>query len=259
MTELRELQQAFVDWLLLNDNRISAQIVTTGKADTGTRLEIYASAYRLRLLEALQDSYPSLHTLLGDERFQRLGLDYIKDSPSEHFSIRYFGHHLAGFLKQSPSYSDNSMLAEMATFEWTLRNAFDAGDDPIVITKDVKAVPPAHWADMRIELHSSVQRLDMNWNVPQLWQAIDQEKAPIKPESVTPTINWLIWRKDLRTWFRSMDVDEAWLIDACLQNETFADMCAGLCEWVNEQSAAPRVVSFLTHWCEEGLISRIVH
>ncbi len=54
-----------------------------------------------------------------------------------------------------------------------------------------------------------------------------------------------------------MAVDEASLIDACLQHDTFANLCAGLCEWVDEQHAAQRVVGFLGQWCEEGLISRV--
>ncbi len=111
MTRLPDTQQAFVDWLLRGDSRIRSQISTSGKADIDTRLAIYANAYRLRLLEALQDTFPALHTLLGDKRFRQLGLDYLDDSPSEHFSIRYFGHRLARFLQQSPAWRDNPLLA----------------------------------------------------------------------------------------------------------------------------------------------------
>lgn len=258
MTALAELQQAFVDWLLHGDQRIRPLISSTGRADTDTRLNIYANAYRLRLLEALQDTFPALHTLLGDERFQQLGSSYVDNSPSENFSIRYFGHRFADFLKRAQPYCDNPLLAEMAAFEWALRDAFDATDDPAISAEEIKSIPPAHWADMRIGLHASVRRLDLGWNVPQLWQAIDQDAKAVEPEPVDPPISWLIWRQELKTLFRSLDVDEARLVDGCLQHETFAELCTNLCEWVDEQHAAPRAVTFLTRWCESGLISRII-
>ena len=254
MTRLPETQRAFFDWLLRGDTRIRRQISTSGRADIDTRLAIYANAYRLRLQEALQDTFPALHTLLGDERFRQLGMDYLQASPSEHFSIRYFGHHLARFLAQSPTLADNPLLGEMAAFEWALRDAFDAADGSVATAETLRAIPATHWPDMRIDLHASVRRLDLGWNVPQLWQAIDQASEPVAPESLPAPISWLIWRKDLKTYYRSMAVDEASLIDACLQHATFAELCAALCEWVDEQHAAQRVTGFLSQWCEEGII-----
>jgi len=46
------------------------------------RLGIYRNAYRVRLIEALDDTYPVLHALLGDEVFIALSWEFVADHPS---------------------------------------------------------------------------------------------------------------------------------------------------------------------------------
>ena len=77
MAELERLQDDFLRWLVQGDQAFERDILGSEKVSSGLRMEIYRNAYRLRLLEALTDSYPALHTLLGDDRFEALGLAYI--------------------------------------------------------------------------------------------------------------------------------------------------------------------------------------
>jgi len=44
-------------------------------------------------------------------------------------------------------------------------------------------------------------------------------------------------------------------MDALRDNRTFAEICTGVCEWVDEQHAATRVAGFIQTWIKEGLIS----
>ena len=75
----------------------SARVVSSAKTSASRRLAIYYDAYRLRLLEALDSNYPILHSWMGDDEFEKLGLAYLDAHPSTHFSIRYFGHRLSEF------------------------------------------------------------------------------------------------------------------------------------------------------------------
>ena len=61
------------------------------------RLGIYRDAYRVRLIEALDDIYSVLHKLLGDETFVSLAEMFIAANPSVHRSIRWYGRELADF------------------------------------------------------------------------------------------------------------------------------------------------------------------
>ncbi len=254
---LATLQQQFLAWLQQSDNRIKSQIKGESSEQIDLRLDIYANSYRLRLMEALADTFPSLHTLVGDERFAQLASDYIDDNPSQHFSLRYFGHQLSTWLANYSLTQSFPIIAEMTAFEWSLREAFDAADELASTIDDLKTVPPEQWDNLVFTFHPSVQRINLHWNTPQLWKVIDENTDQIEIEKADYPTGWLIWRKDLKTWFRSMEVDEAWAVDQIMQGNNFSTICNGLTEWVDEENAAQRAVGFIQNWLEHGLLTKL--
>jgi Putative DNA-binding domain len=254
---LRELQEQFQSHLLNGDPCIVPRIVGTPRVNAPARLAIYSDAYRLRLLEALRVDFPALHTLAGDAEFERIGRAYLDAHPSGHFSIRYFGQHLAAFLHRDDRWQEQPVFAEMGAFEWALGLSFDASDSPLIGVEDVAAIPPGAWAHMRLDLHPSLQRLDLLWNVPGLWKAIEEEQSPQAPIAADHPLAWVIWRRDLKTYFRSAPVDEACALDLLRQGERFATLCEGLCEWIDETQAAAQAALYLRRWVDDGLVSRI--
>lgn len=252
--KLAEIQDSLLAWLQQGDDGIKAEIEGPDPETIELRLAIYANAYRLRLVEALSDTFPALHTLVGDERFYQLASDYIDDNPSQHFSLRYFGHRLSHWLNDYPLAQNFAVIVDMTRFEWRLREAFDAADKNPIEIEDLVAIPLQQWDSVVFTLHPSVQRLNLLWNAPQLWKVIDEESDPIEMQQNDYPIAWLIWRKQLRTWFRSMDVDEAWALDQAMNRSTFAEICSGLTEWVDEKNAPQRAAGFIQNWVQEGLI-----
>lgn len=254
---LKSLQQQMLAWLQTADPQIRQAVTGTEKVPVETRLDIYANAYKFRLIEALQDTFPALHTLLGDEDFFNLGVAYLTARPSKHFSLRYFGHQMSSFLKTTQAYKEQPVLSEMAQFEWLLREAFDAADNDIIHMDALQQIAPQSWPELRFTFHSSVSRVDLSFNIPQLWQAIEHDEPPIDIVQNDYPVGWCIWRKDLRTLYRSMDVDEAWALDAMLSGSNFSEICNGVCEWIDEQHAAVRVAGFIQNWVNEGMIQKI--
>lgn len=253
-SELARLQGRFLQGLLENGQDCEADILPTPGADTGRRMDIYRNAYRYRLLEALAESYPAVHTLLGDERFDELGQAYILARPSRYRSIRWFGDGLGDFLDQHPAFKDWPVVAEMARFEWTLRAAFDAADRDALGLEQLRALQPEAWVGLGLEFHPSLQLLDLRWNVPRLWGAIDADEPPIAPEQNDYAIVWAVWRKGLQTLYRSLEVDEAWMLGEMQRGGAFGAVCAGLTEWVDEFNAPQRAAGLLSQWVGEGLV-----
>nr|CAA6829413.1 MAG: DUF2063 domain-containing protein [uncultured Thiotrichaceae bacterium] len=253
---LVNLQQNFLAYLRDPPAHQSMTSFVSGTESVSAelRLRIYAHAYEARLTEALQDNFPALHTLLGDDDFYELAAQYISTYPSKSFSLRYFGDRLCQWLRERLPYAKQSVLAEMALFEWSVWTAFDAPDiDPATI-EDLQAVPPHQWGELTFDLHPSSQVVSLEWNVPVLWQAITDEADPIAPEQQEYPHSWLVWRQGLGTYFRALEVDEAWALSKVEQGESFAYLCEGVCEWVDTEHAATRVVGFLQVWLSDGVI-----
>lgn len=252
--KLAQLEAAFQAFVLDQDNDIRGQVNGTPRVDADTRLGIYANAYRLRLLEALATDYPGLKLLAGDDGFDRLGRAYIAAHPSHNPSLRWFGDRLGEFLRATPPWEDQPALAEMADFEWAMSDAFDAEDCTLVTVADMAAVPPEAWAGLGFTPHASVQRLDLRWNVPEVWKTATAGEAFDPPLPYPQPVGWLVWRKDLNTYFRSLDVDEAVALDALRRGASFAEICEALCEWVDAQHVAGHAAGLLKQWVEDGLI-----
>jgi hypothetical protein len=253
VSTLRQLQNDFQSFILHGGNYVGDQVQSTEKVSAETRLDVYYQAYRLRLLEALGVDFPALQAFVGTKRFERIGLEYIDAYPSEHFSIRYFGRAMSRFLGALP-YRREPWLAELASFEWALGEAFDAPDALPLTAKALSAIPLTAWPELRLHLHPSVRRLNFRWHVPAVWQAVDRHETPTPPVRNEPPMPWLIWRRDLKNYFRSLQQDEAWALDAIRAGLTFGEICEGLGQWMVDREAAVRAARLLRLWVEEGLL-----
>ncbi len=126
--QLAAIEAHFQDNVLTGDPAIDNQIEGDTAEFRNTRLGIYRRAYRLRLIEVLGTDYEVLRAYLGDELFDKLAGDYIAAHPSTFRNVRWFGGKLAEFLRSTPRYAGHPELADLAQFEWSLGQAFDAPD-----------------------------------------------------------------------------------------------------------------------------------
>ncbi len=253
---LPSLQGSFQQYLLTLAGDMKQEIVSDA-LDAETRLRIYADAYRLRLLEALETDFIALRAALGCEAFESMGRAYIDAYPSDHYSVRYFGRHLARFLADSAPYGAQPVLADIARFEWAMTDAFDAPDADVASVADMAAVAPENWPTLRFTLHPSLQRIELQWNASAIWHAADKDEVPPDPVQSEFPVGWMIWRQGLQIYFRSLSVDQAWMLDALRSSQSFAEICEGLTEWIDAQHVALHAAGLLKQWFEDGLISQV--
>ncbi len=224
------------------------------RADAEERMNLYADAYVVRLVKALEVAFPGLWGLVGDEQFWGLCRDYIAAHPSTFRSIRWFGDKLAEFLFTTPPYDEYPFVGEMAAFEWAQGLVFDAADTKPLSETDLMQVPPEKWGLLTFSFTPAMRLLDLHWNVPAIWQALKRDEEPPEPERQEMAVVWLLWRQELDPRWRPLDVDEAWALQQALQGGDFATLCEGLLEWVDVQNAPLRAAGFLKSWLAHGLI-----
>jgi hypothetical protein len=251
---LRRLQRDLQSHLLGEESAIAAAIVDAPPLPIAERLGIYRNAYGVRLIEALDETYPVLHAVLGDEVFSALGEQFVAAHPSVYRSIRWYGRELAEFLGQCPPFAEQPILAELALLEWTLTEVFDAADAEPVQRTALSAVDPSAWSELQFEFHPSLRRLFLQWNTAAVWQAMSREEAPPDPCCAEQPVPWLLWRQHLQNYFRSMTADEAAALDAALRGADFAQICEALAEWLPEEEIPLRAASLLALWADSGII-----
>lgn len=257
MSRISSLQSQFQSAILTLDDEFDDKIVATERVGVKRRIDIYAEAYRLRLIECLQDSYSALYTLLGDNEFDRMCRSYIDTHTPHHYSVRWYGDRLSEYLGETAPYSEHPYLSELAEFEWKLMEAFDERDVSPLTLDEMAAIPPDQWPHLTFALHPSLRRLELAWNVAAMRSAVDEERDPPAPEKGDHAVPWIIWRRQLRQFYRSLAPDDAWMLDQAQSGDDFATLCEGLCQWKGEAEVAVHAAGLLKRWVNDGLITRI--
>ncbi len=251
------LQRDFSRYVLGGDiATMSVQVIGSAAANAEQRLDVYSQAYRLRLLEVLGNDLPGLRLLAGDEKFEQLCLAYIEATPSAHYNVRWYGDQFAEFVKNS-AWSQRPGLTEMAGIEWCLTLAFDTADDPLVDAEQMASIAGELWPEMQFQLHSSLQRLPLQWNVNDIRRAIDREEKPPALQKFDTPQQWIGWRKDRNVRHRLLEQDEAAALSAAANGSSFAEICELLCEWHDVEAVAMRAATLLQRWVEDQWISRL--
>ena len=261
MTPLAELQHRFQDSVLdPGKSAPTSWISASGRAAPDIQLSIYCHAYRARLREVLANDYPATLMAIGDDHFNALVTDYISAHPSHYFSLRDFGKHLPRFMadrvQHEAGYRGMHWLVELSRFEWSLGLAFNAANVSLFTEQDMAGIPAETWPELRFIIHPSLQRLEFEWNIPEMWQALTAD--PPTPVSAVRSQagSWLIWREQLVTRFRSLPVDEQQALDKVCEGGSFYQVCEQLATHMNEDEVSLRAAGLLKGWITQELISR---
>jgi hypothetical protein len=258
MSHLRDLQLRFQNYLINGSEAIEADIISTENALAEHRLGTYYNAYRIRLIDSLAVDFSALEHYLGREAFENMTLDYLLRHPPTQPSVRWFGQHLAEYLAHNYPAADAEFVHELAQYEWLQTTVFDAANSPTLVQlEDMAQIAAETWPALTFEFKTAMRWLDLYWNVPQIEHALDSgEPAPDKHRSEFP-LRWLLWRRDFKTYWRSLEVHEAWALEQAVDGANFADICAGLLEWIDAEQVALTAAGFLKQWIGDQLVIRL--
>jgi hypothetical protein len=222
------------------------------------RFDVYRNAYRSRLRGALRENFEVLPLVMGDEDFDALANAYIDAHPSTHYSLRWFGHVLSAFMAQHDDLVPHPAMVDLARMEWALRTAFDADSVDAIAPDALSGVRADDWPGLRLGLHPSVQLLAMQWAIGPVWHALkisEQEGVP-PPDAMDHHL--LVWRRGLRTQWKSLKSAETMFVQCLQADNTFGEICEALAEMVGEDLAPPTAASVLRELVSNGVIARAI-
>ncbi|HZE88331.1 MAG TPA: DNA-binding domain-containing protein [Verrucomicrobiae bacterium] len=147
------------------------------RLDATQRLDIYADMYFYRLRDALAEDFPKVRAVIGGERFHNLATDYLLAHPSAHWSLRWLGESLPGYLDRHPLRGEFPFLADLARLEWARVDVFDEADAPPLTRGDLTRLPPDSIADLGLRVIPAFRLLTTAWNIAPLWRRVEDLAA----------------------------------------------------------------------------------
>jgi hypothetical protein len=243
----------------------SAQLAELVRSDARLpaveRLGVYASAYFERLRGVLESDFPGLRAALGEAPFHDLATSYLAVHPPRHFSLRYAGADLPGFLETHAAAAvfreRFAWSADLARLEWALAEVFDAVDGPCARRADLAAVPPERWAQLRLELAPSALLVEVEWAVQPLRRRYERDELTVASAAATPAraSSVCVWRHDERVFHRELDAAEAAALQRVAAGVSFGQVCELAEERVGEDQAAATAAGWLASWLDDGLLA----
>ena len=140
------------------------------------RLEIYNRQYWFRVIESVAEDFPTLNAVLGDKKFDRLILAYLRENPSASFTLRNLGSKLPQWLEDHAEFAArrHDLLLDVARLEWAYVEAYDRADVPPLTTAEFSNIGP----DSTLSLQPHLQLLELQYPVDELVLAVHRHTAP---------------------------------------------------------------------------------
>lgn len=246
MSGLVHTRSAFIEFLRDGDRRIGEFTRSSDDSARWNRLENYFQGYRLRLRAAVKENFPALHAVLGDSEFENLCEVYFRCQPPSTFTLRDAGDRLPVFLAQCDPYSSQLALSQLAQFEWALRYAFDAADVPHLKHAQLADIAAESWPSLVFELHPTIRRLKLDFNVVDIWREASQQNSSEFPAPLRgPAIEWVVWRREFKVLFRPVSSDEVMLLECIEAKVPFVALCEAMQARYKDANQSSQIVAQL--------------
>jgi hypothetical protein len=130
-----------------------ALVKPNSRLSSAERLEIYNRSYWSRVLDALGEDFPGVRAVVGAKRFEQIRRRYLDDCPSESFTMRNLGQHLAAWMERNRALmgTNYEIALEMARLEWAEIESFDAAEYERLSPSEIAALEPA--STLRVQPH----------------------------------------------------------------------------------------------------------
>ena len=256
MGRFAELQDMMQQAILAGDMSVLDTLDPGGQEDKGVLLDVYRSAYVLRLVDIIGNDHPVLKAYLGETNFSGLCRTFIKAHPSTSRNARWVSQGLADFAAATAPWADHPEMAEIAWLERALGNAFDSADVPALTLPDLGDIPADGWAQVRFAFHPSVQRACFTTNAGDIWSALKDGGDNHPPVAVLDAPRVVtVWREDLTSKWRVLPAEEAMMLDAARDGVPFGVLCEMVATYAEPDSAAARAAGYLQGWIGAGMLS----
>lgn len=164
------------------------------------QLEIYREQFWLRHTGSLLEDFPGVSGILGQQDWQRLAEQYLREVVPDSYTLRDLGRRLPEVIAGADWLPHQALCGDMARLELAYIEVFDALESAPLAAERLACISEADLPRARLRVAPSVRLLEVGYPVADLrraLQAAGDAAVPI-PE---PARGWLVvYRHDLRLW-----------------------------------------------------------
>lgn len=220
---------------------------------TSARLGLYANGYPARIRESLEETFPALARLLGNEGLEELTHRYIRKVRLRLYNLNDAGALLPRFLQTDPLIVQFPFAADLAQLEWRLARAFHARQLPPLERSRVARFSAQQWARAVFRFQPSVAVVASDWPIRQVWSSTGKGESVWIPKQKRQSFT-LVRRVGFGVVCDSISRPQASLLSLLLERHPLEEAFL-LCPHRLEPEAVSR---WFARWMSDGLFTRFV-
>ncbi len=212
------------------------------------RLGVYAHAYFARLVEVLENEYPTTRQILGEEAFDAVCRRFLRHHPSRERTLNSLSEGFPAFLDRSLAHNHRNGLAiDVARIERAMEDVFDAPRAAPLTAADVAAIAPALWERRGLPLIPALRLLRLRYPANEYMNAVRAGRRPRIPRPRASFV--IVYRRNFQVYRRDQYPAQFRLLAALAAGQTLADAVRATVE--GQRISAGRQAGWLRRWFRE--------
>ena len=169
------------------------------------RLDIYRNNVLHSLRSALGDLYPVVKRLIGNNCFNLIAVEFIREKPPSDPALLFYGEEFIDYLSQHQSVAHLNYLPDVARLEFAHHIAFHSADVMPLDIGELAGVAPESLGELVFEAHPSVSLLKSPWPVDAIWHENIKEQPSVLDLGTLGAANVLVYRLNFDIQIVSLD------------------------------------------------------
>lgn len=210
---LQNAQAEFIDFLLSTEDRFDL-------LECSQNVGIYRRTFINSLLTTLQNIYPLIERLVGNDFFHIAAKEYINQYPSRSSNLNDYGRYFSDFLAHYPPVKSLIYLSEIAEFEWICHNLQFASDCTPLDVSLLARLMSEEKDHLHFILHPASQVAKFHYpilHIIELCKAEQPEAIDLHQEG----INLLIIRRELDVILSPLNLADFTFLNALQEGASF--------------------------------------
>jgi hypothetical protein len=246
------------------------QIIERSSNQTSVeRLAVYANAYYARLIECLEEEFPSMAYALGEETFRAFAFEYLQRYPPGSYTLAKLAANFPRFLRETRPVEDahddgaanwTDFLIDLATLERTYSEVFDSpgAEGQSTLQRDELAdISPERWPHVRLLPIAWLRLLELQFPVHEFAAAVKHGQEPTIP---SPSATYLlVTRRNFVVRPRAVSRLEFEVLRGLCDGRSIGEVVSLTAESSNEDigELSAQFRDWFQRWSADGLFLRV--
>ncbi len=236
-----------------DDASLDSVILPSKDLSALERISIYADMYYSRLIEIVQNEFPTVRHILGQELFEKITTDYLIRHPSTHPNLNRLGSQFPRYLSEEvQDIPHRGFVIAVATVERAMEDVFDERRVERLPLEKLKEIPIENWGRMQLELTPALRLLKLDYPVNDFITAVRKNHHLDVPSSDLTCV--AVYRVDYRAWRVDLSLAQYTLLSSLKDGLTLGEAleaCAAIPN-LETDDLAGALVKWFERWAAEG-------